>query len=103
MTVITGSAGGLKPVITFQRRVSSPFYRRKEFQLDPRRAAKVEAAMLLGSLADLFGLAGFQLLKPQAITRPAMSSVLRSSPAAVLSTPRQSRESSFRAKYRLRR
>src|SRR5947208_3154590 len=38
-----------------------------------------------------------------AITRPAISSVLSSSPAAVRSTPRQSRDNSFRAKYRLRR
>ena len=38
-----------------------PFIDEREFQLDPRGAAKVEAAMLLGSPADLFGLAGFQL------------------------------------------
>src|SRR5689334_22350365 len=38
-----------------------------------------------------------------ATTRPAMSSVLSNSPAAVRSTPRQSRDNSFRAKYRLRR
>jgi hypothetical protein len=49
--------------------------------------------------ADRCGKIASPVSKPlAAITRPAISSVLSSSPIVVLNTPRQSRDNSFRAK-----